>query len=185
MKETLYVKLYGAPGAGKSTGAAWIFSTLKLNNIDSEYVQEFAKDMVWEKNQFMFEDPDNQLILLASQFYRLNRLRGKVDVVVTDSPLLLSQLYVKNSLLDCNEYRSLVKKLDEKFQGMNVLVKRAKAYNPNGRNQTETESDNLAKSLEDFLVKESQDFLVINGDYEGYKKAYDHVMEKLGRGLTY
>ena len=46
----LVVNLYGAPGAGKSTGAAYIFSKLKMAGVKAELVTEFAKDMVWEEN---------------------------------------------------------------------------------------------------------------------------------------
>lgn len=51
MKNTLIVNLYGGPGTGKSTGAAYIFSKLKMDGIDAEYVTEFAKDKVWEGSQ--------------------------------------------------------------------------------------------------------------------------------------
>ena len=47
----LVVNLFGAPGAGKSTGAAYIFSRLKMLGINAELVTEFAKDKVWENNQ--------------------------------------------------------------------------------------------------------------------------------------
>lgn len=46
MKNTIIVNLFAGPGAGKSTGAAYIFSKLKLAGIDCEYVSEFAKDKV-------------------------------------------------------------------------------------------------------------------------------------------
>ena len=44
------VNLFGAPGAGKSTGAAYIFSKLKLAGVNAELVTEFAKDKVWESS---------------------------------------------------------------------------------------------------------------------------------------
>ena len=46
MKDTLIMNLYGGPGSGKSTGAAYIFSMLKMVGVDAEYVTEFAKDKV-------------------------------------------------------------------------------------------------------------------------------------------
>lgn len=48
MKNTLLVTLSGAPGAGKSTGAAYIFAMLKMQGINAELVTEYAKDKVWE-----------------------------------------------------------------------------------------------------------------------------------------
>lgn len=37
-KKTLVVNLFAGPGAGKSTGAAYIFSKLKMLGYDCEYV---------------------------------------------------------------------------------------------------------------------------------------------------
>ena len=47
MKKTLFVNLFGAPGVGKSTGAAYLFSKLKMLGVDCEYIGEFAKDKCW------------------------------------------------------------------------------------------------------------------------------------------
>lgn len=44
----LIINLFGAPGAGKSTGAAYVFSQLKAAGVNAELVTEFAKDKVWE-----------------------------------------------------------------------------------------------------------------------------------------
>ena len=52
MKNTLLVNLYAGPGAGKSTGAAYIFAKLKTAGVDCEYVSEYAKDRVWQEDQF-------------------------------------------------------------------------------------------------------------------------------------
>ena len=40
-KKTLIVNLFGAPGSGKSTGSAYIFSKLKMNNVDCELVIKY------------------------------------------------------------------------------------------------------------------------------------------------
>ena len=42
----LVVNLFGVPGAGKSTGAAYIFSQLKMAGVNAELITEFAKDKV-------------------------------------------------------------------------------------------------------------------------------------------
>lgn len=47
----LVVNVFGVPGAGKSTGAAYIFSKLKMNGINAELITEFAKDKICTKTR--------------------------------------------------------------------------------------------------------------------------------------
>ena len=101
----LLVNLCGAPGAGKSTGAAYIFSKLKMKGINAELVTEYVKDKVWENSTDLIKD---QLYVFGNQWHRLNRLKDKVDVVITDSPLLLSLVYNSNKELFGNDFENLV-----------------------------------------------------------------------------
>ena len=52
------------PQGGKSTGAAYIFSKLKLAGVNAELVTEFAKDKVWEDTKAVFE---NQAYIFGKQ----------------------------------------------------------------------------------------------------------------------
>ena len=51
---------------------------------------EYAKDVVWEGRDYLLSD---QIYLFAKQNRKQVRLYGKVDVVVTDCPLMLSYYY--------------------------------------------------------------------------------------------
>ena len=66
----IVLNLFGVPSAGKSTGAAYIFSKLKMAGVDAELITEFAKDKVWEDNKEVFK-PDNQCYLFGKQFYKI------------------------------------------------------------------------------------------------------------------
>ena len=55
MKRPIVVNLFGAPGSGKSTGAAFIFSQLKMKNVNCELITEYAKDKTWENNAAALE----------------------------------------------------------------------------------------------------------------------------------
>lgn len=52
----IIVNLFGVPGAGKSTGAAYIFSKLKMRGIEAELITEFAKDKVWKNSEKAFQN---------------------------------------------------------------------------------------------------------------------------------
>lgn len=158
------INLFGQPGAGKSTGAAYIFSQLKLRGINAELVTEFAKDKVYEETKEVF---NNQIYIFGKQYFRMSRIAKKVDVIITDSPLLLSSFYTSGESYD-KELNNLVLKVFNSFNNFNFFIKRTKEYNPSGRFQTEDESDKIAIQMQDFLRDRNVTYKVETGDIEGY-----------------
>lgn len=158
------INLFGQPGAGKSTGAAYIFSQLKLRGINAELVTEFAKDKVYEETKEVF---NNQIYIFGKQYFRMSRIAKKVDVIITDSPLLLSSFYTSGESYD-KELNDLVLKVFNSFNNFNFFIKRTKEYNPSGRFQTEDESDKIAIQMQDFLRDRNVTYKVETGDIEGY-----------------
>ncbi len=172
----IVINLYGAPGAGKSTGAAYLFSQLKLSGINVELVTEFAKDKVWEENKAVFE---NQVYLFGKQYFRMSRVDGKVDVVVTDSPLLLSSYYNKDEVVLGEEFDALVTKVAKSYNSINIFINRVKPYNPKGRFQTEEESDLVCLELKNFLKEHDVDCLFYNGCQEDYDRLTHDILRML------
>lgn len=172
----LMISLCGAPGAGKSTGAAYIFSKLKMLGVNAELVTEFAKDKVWEKNDKALE---NQAYMFGKQYFRISKCAEEVDVIVTDSPLFLSIIYNRDPLLGEN-FNNAVANVYKSFNTMNYFVNRTKKYNPKGRLQTEEESDRLVDVIKDTMFKYHISYKDIDGDVKGYDFVVDEVMEKLG-----
>ena len=174
---SIVVNLFGVPSAGKSTGAAYIFSQLKLAGVNCELVTEYAKDKEWEENKEIFK-PENQVYIFAKQFYRMNRCKDKVDVIITDSPLLLSAFYNKSAVLG-REFNNLAAHCFNSFYNKNYLLLRDKPYNPRGRLQTEEESDNLKKPLLDLLNKYEVEFETALGNVDCYDKIVQDVLREL------
>ena len=175
MKQTLVVNLFGAPGAGKSTGAAYIFSQLKLKGINVELITEFAKDKVWEENTEVFK---NQAYIFGQQSFRMSRCAGKVDVIITDSPLPLSILYNKDERLTDN-FNKCVLDVFNSYKNINYFLTRVKPYNEIGRHQNEIESDALATDIGSLLTENSIDFEMVNGDECGYIRILYDILNHL------
>lgn len=151
---TLVVNLYGGPGTGKSTTAALVFGRLKEVGVNAELVHEFAKDLTWEERHGALA---YQPYIIGEQMWRIHKLLGKVDVIVTDSPVLLSShVYAA----DCPEYfapalRLLTEDAMVSWDTLDVFLKRdveGHPYNPAGRNQTLDEASALDERIKGVLV---------------------------------
>ena len=167
----ILVNLYGAPGSGKSTGAAYIFSKLKMAGVDAELVTEFVKDKVWEESKEPF---NNQAYIFGRQYFRISRCANKVDVIVTDSPLPLSIYYNTSEVLG-QEFNEMVMKVSNSFNTKNYLLTRVKPYTPNGRLQTEEESNKIASDLWNFL--DMWDIEYVHKD--GSQEEFDDIVEEI------
>lgn len=175
MKKPIVVNLFGAPGAGKSTGAAYVFSELKQNGINAELVTEFAKDKTWEGNTLALSC---QEYMFGKQSYRLARCRDDVDVIITDSPLPLSIIYNVNPALG-SAFNEVVLNIFDTYDNLSYYVVRNKPYNPKGRSQTETESDALGGDIEAMLQHFVIPYEKIEGDKDGYNYILSEVYKKL------
>lgn len=177
-KNTLVVNLIAPPSAGKSTMAANIFAELKWKGIDCELVSEFAKELVWEQRNETFKD---ELYIFAKQNHRLFRVDGKVDVIITDRPIILSVFYNNKYGDQSEEFQNLVIHEHNKYDNMNFYINRKKPYNPNGRNQTEVESNEFGLEilcmLEDMIGME---YKVIDGDLSGVEFVVNEIIKRIG-----
>jgi hypothetical protein len=174
-EKSLVVCLYGGPGSGKSTCAAGIFYDLKNQGINCEYAPEIAKEYVWEKRYQTFKD---QIYIFGKQYHRIFRLIGQLDVIVTDSPILLTPIYDE-------EKRDTLKKLvleeHHKMWTYNVFLHRIKPYNSKGRNQNEEESRLIDIKIVTFLDENNIPFEVFDGSVECKNK----IVEKIKMLLKY
>ena len=157
--------------------ASHVFAELKWRDINAELASEFAKDLVWEGR---YKTLENQVYVLGKQYHRIERLSDKVDVIVTDSPILFSSFYKPENLSD--NFDKLVFELHYKYNNLNLFVQRRKKYNPKGRVQTKEESMLLDEKVLDFLNKNNVSYSTVEGKKEEVEKVADMV-EEARRGL--
>jgi hypothetical protein len=171
----LVVNFFGGPGCGKSTTAASLFSFLKMGELNVELVTEYAKDEVWNGNQYPLTF---QPYVFGQQAWRIARLLNKVDIVVTDSPILLSTVYADEKLPQ--SFHDFVYWQHNQFNNLNFFLKRVKKFNPIGRHHSELESTELDAKIADKLKKLNIPVHeVLTGDGTAAIKAFGVVMQRL------
>jgi hypothetical protein len=168
------VNLFAGPGAGKSTTAAALFAALKQRGICAELVTEFAKDCAWEGREGPLRC---QPYVFGEQLWRLERLRGRgIEVVVTDSPILLSAVYRPPGTPDA--LREVVWHYHNAFDNVNVHVRRAKPYDERGRFQSEDEARELDGRIVETVLHGGDRFHVVTpGDAGAASRVLDYLME--------
>lgn len=158
--KTKVINILAGPGCGKSTIAADLFAEMKWQGKEVELVTEFAKDTVWEGHHNLFED---QFYISAMQNRRQERLVNKVNYIITDSPLILCEVYLAETYP--REMVQAMLAVFHRYDNFNVVLNRKKAYNPNGRNQDEKGARAIDRSIRDMLVRNNiPAHLEIDGD---------------------
>lgn len=171
-KKTLVINLFSGPGCGKSTVAAGLFYKLKCHGFyDCELVTEFAKDLIWGESTKCL---NNQSYIFGEQYFRIWRLDGKVDIIITDSPLLLCINYETNKT---KEFEDLIISKNNEFNNINIFLERftIDEFNENGRVHTYKES----------LDKDNEILETLNKHNIEYKKASGTSEEKTEKIFKY
>lgn len=154
---TKLINLYGGPGTGKSTSAAYLFAKLKMLGVNAELVREAAKEWAWAGRPIT---PMDQFALTREQITREADLFGKVDVLVTDSPILLGAYYTRK--YGSNVAYAAVHEMvanarqsaeHEGVKLLDVWLTRSKPYNPAGRYQDEAGAKQVDAELLPFAVE--------------------------------
>lgn len=168
----IVVNLFGGPGTGKSTTAAATFAELKYEGVNAELVTEFAKDKVWEKSLHVL---GNQPYLIGKQWHRIWRL-SDLDVVVTDSPLLLMLHYGESW---GEAFKAYALDLHSRFPSLNFMLRRVKAYNPAGRVQTEEKARSMDAIFQGILDEHAIPYEILDADQQAPKVIARKVLELL------
>lgn len=177
------INLFGSAGAGKSTTAAGLFYEMKRHWIEAEYIQEYAKELIWANSSHMLSE---QNYIFAEQEHRLNRLREKVSIAIADSPLLLSSFYAPLTYPEA--FHQSVFHFFESYDNINIFVKRSHEYSLSGRMQNSDESDYVAQEMQRFLTDNGISFWSITASDASPRRLLtwlveDHGLE-LPKGMT-
>ena len=143
MKNTILINIYGGPGAGKSTTAAGVFYELKKKGYDCGLVTEMATELVYDE---AFNVMNDQIYLFSEQWHRTFRMLGKVDFIVTDSPLLMNIVYDKQN---DDDFRKFINSRIHKLKSLDFFVNRSDAFSEVGRIHSLEQSKEVDKIIKE------------------------------------
>lgn len=173
--KTTVINLFGAPGTGKTVTALGLTYTLNREGFSAEYVDEFAKGCAWDNNINLLCDQNLQF---TEQHRKLNRVNGKTEFVVMDSPLLLSNVYrtVYHSTMYSNTLDQLVFETHSKYHNVNFLLDFHERWNQSGRVQDHAESQDIQNNIIGVLEHYRLPYSVLPSDWSRIDTILEHVI---------
>ena len=171
----LVINLFAGPGAGKTTAALELTAALKKEGYNVEYVAEYAKELVLENKLDVL---NNQEHVTDEQYHRLDRLRNSgVEIVVTDSPVLLGKIYGAGKL--SAEYGQKIMEYYNSFDNFNLVVKRGETYQTEGRLETFEQAKVIDNKIIDLL--RSNNLFYGNYQHNEIAKTVDRINTTFNR----
>ena len=170
MTKTLVVNFYGGPGTGKSTMTAHVFALLKWAGYNCEMAREYAKDKVWEKSINVLDD---QIHVFGEQYHRLHILQNEVDIILTDSPLIMGLIYAINTDVPYTSLKHLNLDAYDSMNNLDIVLKRTKDFEPKGRLQNLNESLKIDNDIIDLL----EDNLIQYHNFDATQESVNDIVD--------
>lgn len=152
MKRIRRIGFIGGPGCGKSTSAAWLMAQLKMAGVDVELVQEYVKNWAFEKRH---PERFDQVFLIGQQMRQEDlMLRNGVEVIVTESPVLMSACYGK--WFKAKSWKHLIPialDFEKQYPSLNIFLTRGEEYNTKGRFQSKDDAVALDKFIRSIYLQ--------------------------------
>jgi hypothetical protein len=178
MKNTKVVNFVSGAGAGKSLMAALTFAELKMMHLKAEYVQEYAKTLVWQKR---FSELNNQYQVSMEQYKMIKAVDGAVNYIVCDSPLVVGLLYNRIHPTNvCNVQKTeemLLRKMSE-FDNIYIFLERNPEFpfEQEGRMQDEQEAKLIDKQFKELLHELELPYKSFLSSQQSIPKILDYIL---------
>lgn len=169
---TRVLNFWSGPGAGKSTTKAGTFFLLKALGEKAAQIEEYATERSVEED---WETLANQRKVTKKQEKRQARFVGKVNWLVTDSPLVLGCIYGRGEYATPEFYKE-VWSLFDRYENINVWIDRVKPYQRYARHHDEDEARLLDIKLRS-LCNHIVDFTVA-GDEQAPEKVVQYLRDR-------
>ena len=174
------INLYGAPSSGKSTLAGQLFGELKSRGLSVAFVQEYAKEQVYQGVDMTTLEEAERIIILGEQFRREKILENKVKYLVTDSPLLLTAYYHKDpkGKFDFGYAKDIAMR-HLKSNELHIWLQVEGKFEEEERSHNKEQSLIIQKELKEYLISCGIHLIEVKGKpQERLKKVLSYIEDK-------
>lgn len=175
--KTFVVNIIGGPGSGKTSNAAFLYYKLKLKGRNVEYINEYAKKLVWLKD---FETLNDQYLVSIKQFRLFKAMQDKVQFIVTDACLLHGiyyNRYYPDNVSNVDKTQKQILEWYSMFNNINIfLVRGSFPYEQAGRYQTEVEAKKIDSHMEDILIECGVKYMKYNPDEQPIDDVLKYIL---------
>jgi nicotinamide riboside kinase len=174
---TKIINLVGSPSSGKSLIAALLFAELKMMHKRAEYVQEYAKTLVWQNR---LDELANQYNVTTEQYKMIKSVNGKVEYICLDSPLLLGIYYNRyhpDNVSNVEKTEKMILDKIKEFDNIYIFIERNKEfpYEIEGRIHNEKESDDISIKLMEILKEFKIPYKSFRSDKSNIKEMIEYI----------
>jgi nicotinamide riboside kinase len=177
---TKIINLIGSPSSGKSLIAALLFAELKMMHKRTEYVQEYAKTLVWQNR---LDELANQYNVTTEQYKMIKSVNNKVEFICLDSPLLLGIYYNRyhtDNVSNVEKTEKMILDKMQEFDNIYIFIERNTEfpYEIEGRIHNEQESNDISIKLLEILKEFGLPYKSFRSDKSNIKKMIQYILNQ-------
>jgi thymidylate kinase len=181
----IIINLIGGPGSGKSIFSALLFAEMKMKKYKIEYVQEYAKELVWLKK---YEYLKNQHHIALTAYNIFHNISQEVDIIITDGSLLHGlyyNRYEENNYSNVEKTEKAIMEYYNEFYNINIFIERNPKieYEKAGRLQKEKEAKQIDILFEDILNEKDINYIKIVSDIKNKEKMLKYIENQIEGNL--
>lgn len=178
MKSKVINFISGA-GAGKSLMSAMTFAELKILHFKAEYVQEYAKTLVWQKR---FDELNNQYHVSMEQYKMIKAVDSAVDYIICDSGLLIGVFYnrySKTNVSNVQRTENVILNKMKEFDNIYIFLERNPEfpYEKEGRMQDEDEAKQIDLQFKALLHELKLPYKTFLSSKNSIPNIIDYILE--------
>lgn len=182
-QKKIVFNLVSGPGTGKSLYSTLLFTMLKINGVNAEFIPEYAKDLVWRNKKEILR---NQHIISYHQYKSIKGATKYVDAVITDGSLIHSHYYNRHSKINYSNVELTEQRIDKflnKFNNIVIFLKRNPKYpyQQEGRYQNEEQAKEIDDIMKAILDEKGIKYIEIMADMENTDKMLNYFLSEMKR----